>query len=141
MVVKHIILALVLTMVSASAFSESVVDNDTQDQIGKQDNVTSAVDKFDVTFKQDDPVTTKYFLWVIFVFIIGIFISIASVYILKIYLSKKNFIANGKNINILATRRLSTKLSIFLIEIDDKEYLISSSNEANSIVCHRSRDD
>ena len=104
---------------------------------GTRNAEPSATTYEDIPFKQIDEVNSRTFLHVGAVLILVLAFGVLILWLMKKFIVEKsigNF--SDTRIKIVETKRLSTKLSVFLIRIDNQEYLLSQVGESTTMLRH-----
>jgi hypothetical protein len=92
-----------------------------------------------ILFKPQSDLHTGTMYRVVLVTLIGIGIAIGSALLIKRYLQQKGLIhpEKGGRITTMETRRVSHKVTVFLISVDRQEYLIVHAGDGTTAIQHK----
>ncbi len=92
-----------------------------------------------IPFKQAEDVKASKALSIGAIFIFVIIVAVIAVAILKKFLVDKDIMKLASSrIKLVEAKRLSPKVSIFLVQVDGKEYLLTQSNSPTHVINHNS---
>lgn len=81
-------------------------------------------------FRNESVIPTPTLLRVAAVMVLGLALAIAVVFILKRYLFARDLIGSGKHrMQLLEVRRLSPRLILFMVRVDEKTMVLAQSGE------------
>lgn len=91
-----------------------------------------------ISFKRDDTVSERTLVKVGVVTLFGVLLALAVLVALKKLLVKLPSAEGGENrIRLQVVKRLTPKLMLLIVHVDDKEYLIAQSGERVCITPHQ----
>lgn len=91
-------------------------------------------------FKQEPVVSTGAASRVALVTLLAIGMAVGGAWLIRRYLRTKGMILTGEDgrITVKETRRVSNRLTLFLIAIDDQEYLVTQTGDKTTVARHSS---
>lgn len=115
---------------SNSDLSEQTVSQETVPNQGKKSLAELSVDSGKIPFKDGNILAETSLVRVLVVTVIGLVLVIFSAYILKkIYLKQPVSGSTGQNIKLVEIKRLTPKLTLFVVRVNDKQFVIAQSGD------------
>ncbi|MGD9364150.1 MAG: hypothetical protein PVH87_00515 [Desulfobacteraceae bacterium] len=106
-----------------------------------QDQADSAlqISERPILFKSQSGLGTGTMYRVVWVTLLAMAMAIGSALLIKRYLQQKGLIhfEKGGRITVIETRRVSPKLTVFLISVDLQEYLIVHAGDETTVIQHK----
>ncbi|MDH5228487.1 MAG: flagellar biosynthetic protein FliO [Gammaproteobacteria bacterium] len=118
-----LLLLLLMPMLSLAA-------DDPAGTLQKNERIELRTESSAIPFKQDEVITVALVSKVFVGLVIAITLAVFSIYIMRRF----NFVPSaqspgGRRIRLLETQRLSTKTTVFLVEIDQQTFLLSQAGD------------
>ena len=91
-----------------------------------------------LVFKKEPVISTGAASRVALVTLLAIGMAVGGAWLIRRYLKTKGMILSGADgrMTVKETRRVSNRLTLFLISVDDQEYLISQAGDNTTVVRH-----